>query len=179
MHSDQWQSYFLCQGQSPVYFRQDEREKLDWWTVHGHKRSLLLLLLLLLSPWIASFSESVDSEFILRDFTCSVSPALPAGTITSLSDYNLPPTVLPVHKKRKEKENTSWSPRLECHMYNPPPPPSPPLPPPPPTNLPPYHFSSGGFSATFAWIYGSTGWRWGHCPFFPSTMFSRRQLTGA
>lgn len=103
MHSNQWQSYFLCQGQSPVYFRQDERERLDWWTVHRQKRSLLLLLLLL-SPWIASFSESVDSEFILRDFTCSVSPALPAGTITSLSDYNLPPTVLPVHlKKRKRK----------------------------------------------------------------------------
>lgn len=105
MHSDQWQSYFLCQGQSPVYFRQDERERLDWWTVHRQKRSLLLLLLLLLSPWIASFSESVDSEFILRDFTCSVSPALPAGTITSLSDYNLPPTVLPVHKKERKRKH--------------------------------------------------------------------------
>lgn len=85
-------------------------------------------------PWIASFSESVDSELILRVFTCSVSHTLPAGTITSLSDYSLPPTVPPVYK------NTSRSPRLGCHMYTPFHPPSP--------------VSSGGFLLHLLWDSG-------------------------
>lgn len=57
---------------------------------------------LLSHPSVVSRSERAGGELIWRDFTCSVSHTLPAGAITSLSDYSTTPAVLPVNKITQE-----------------------------------------------------------------------------
>ena len=104
MHSDQWQSYFLCRGQGPVYFWQNETEGgIKKARLTEHSRPQKAAAPPPSPPRLVSYSQSVDSEFILRDLTHSVSHTLPAGTITSLSDYNGPPAVLPVYKNTPRK----------------------------------------------------------------------------
>lgn len=98
-------------------------------------------------------------EFILRVLACSVSHTLPAGTITSLSDYNGPPAVLPVYKNTPR---VSLAEVLHTLLLF------------PSSNLSPSPFQRQLSPAlTRHWKEG------GCCPPFSGVMFSRRRPTGA
>lgn len=93
MCSDQWQSYFLCQGQDPAHFRQDETNRFARQTIQGHKSFSWIPELFHFYPSLF-FLKSVNFEMILRGFACSASHALPTRSIASLSQYNTRDTLL-------------------------------------------------------------------------------------
>jgi len=78
MHSDQWQSYYLCQGQNPVYLRQDERQA--WLTDRSRPQKIQQINLTPPFCPINSFLFwSVDTELNLKDCVCYVT--LPASSV--------------------------------------------------------------------------------------------------
>lgn len=62
MRSDQWQSYFLCRGQGPVYFRQSETEGgVKKARLTERSRPQKAAAPPLSPPRLVSYSQSVDS----------------------------------------------------------------------------------------------------------------------